>query len=174
MTREEVKSIVDKIQVYRQTFLITNNVYQEWNRILEPYDYDDVNNKLNEFFKNGDNFGRYPDAYQLTKHLMKATEKSKNKGMKIACKNCNRFLSIEEYDTHFDKCNSINYLKRNYKKYYGKVLSSKELWALSNEKFWELYWKFNEQIVSKIQKGDEKETLMKAIEEHKKYSEGKF
>mgnify|MGYP000193857653 CR=1 FL=1 len=49
MTREEVKSIVDKIQVYRQTFLITNNVYQEWNRILEPYDYGDVDNKLNEF-----------------------------------------------------------------------------------------------------------------------------
>ena len=27
MTREEVKSIVDKIQVYTQSFLITNNVY---------------------------------------------------------------------------------------------------------------------------------------------------
>ena len=58
MTRTETKQIVDKIQVYRQSFLITNNVYQEWFRILESYDYEDVDKKLDEFFQNGDNFGR--------------------------------------------------------------------------------------------------------------------
>ena len=49
MTRAETKQIVDKIQVYRQSFLITNNVYQEWFRVLESYDYEDVDKKLDDF-----------------------------------------------------------------------------------------------------------------------------
>ena len=75
MTRTETKQIVDKIQVYRQSFLITNNVYQEWFRVLELYDYEDVDKKLDEFFQNGDNFGRYPDVYYLTKYLKKIYHK---------------------------------------------------------------------------------------------------
>ena len=57
----------------------------------------DVDNKLNEFFQDGDNYGKYPDAYQLVKHLTKTVDKLKNKGMLISCKNCGRFLSMEEY-----------------------------------------------------------------------------
>lgn len=171
MTREEVKTIVDKIQVYRQTFLITNNVYQEWNRILEPYDYLDVDNKLNDFFQNGDNYGRYPDAYQLVKRLTKVIDKSKNRGMVIGCKNCGRLLPIEEYDAHFDKCNSVDYLVRNYKKYYDKDLSLSKLWKLSDDKFWEMYWKFNEQIISSVEDEKEKNALLKAIDEHVKSKE---
>lgn len=168
MTREEVKNLVDKIQVYRQSFLITNNVYQEWNRILEPYDYPDVDNKLNEFFQDGDNYGKYPDAYQLVKHLTKTVDKLKNKGMLISCKNCGRFLSMEEYDAHFDKCNSVEYLVRNYKKYYNKNLSLSKIWKLPDDKFWEMYWKFNEQIIPLVTEEKEKNMLLKAIEENKK------
>ena len=59
MSRKEVSDLLEKIQAYRQSFLITNAVINEWNRVLEPYDYDDVNKKLDEYFKNGDNFGKY-------------------------------------------------------------------------------------------------------------------
>ena len=77
MSRKEVSDLLEKIQAYRQSFLITNAVINEWNRILEPYDYDDVNKKLDEYFKNGDNFGKYPDVYYLTKYLKSHDEKIK-------------------------------------------------------------------------------------------------
>lgn len=171
MTREEVKSLVDKIQVYRQSFLITNNVYQEWNRILEPYDYGDVDNKLNDFFQDGDNYGKYPDAYQLVKRLTKTIDKLKNNGMLISCKNCGRFLPMEKYDAHFDKCNSVEYLVRNYKKYYNKNLSLSKIWKLPDDKFWKMYWKFNEQIIPLVTEEKEKNMLLKAIDEHVKSKE---
>ena len=76
MTRQEAISIVDKIQVYRQSFLITNRVYEEWFKVLEPYDYEDVDRKLDEYFRDSDNFGRYPDVYYLTKYLKTIEQKN--------------------------------------------------------------------------------------------------
>ena len=75
MSRKEVSDLLEKIQAYRQSFLITNAVINEWNRVLEQYDYEDVDKKLDDFFKNGDNFGRYPDVYYLTKYLKKNRRK---------------------------------------------------------------------------------------------------
>ena len=171
MTREESAFIVDKIQTHRQYFLITKNTYAEWGRILEPYDYADVDRKLNEFLENGDNYGKTPEAYQLVKRLIKSVDKAKTYGMRIGCRNCGVMLAFDEYEFHFDKCNSIEYLVTNYEKIYDKKLNKDKLWKLPNKKFWEMYWKFNEQFVKVVEDKDIKKSLIKAIQEYKKNNE---
>ncbi len=166
MTREEVKKIVDKVQIYRQSFLITNNLYQEWNRILEPYDYLDVDNKLNSFFKDGDNYGKYPDPYQLVKHLTKLSEKILSQGMYVFCNLCNKKIKLQDYDVHFDRCNSIDYISKNYKKYYGKNIDTKKLLSMDEKTFNDMYWKFNKQLLDKIDDGDVKDSLVKTLKIH--------
>ena len=46
MDRKQVGDILEKVQIHRQSFLITKPVLNEWTRVLEPYDFDDVNKKL--------------------------------------------------------------------------------------------------------------------------------
>lgn len=163
MTRAETKQIVDKIQVYRQSFLITNNVYQEWFRILESYDYEDVDKKLDEFFQNGDNFGRYPDVYYLTKYLKKHNEKLKNGITYVRCQICQKVIEFNEYEEHFDKCSSIEYLAKMSSRIYNKVLNKNKLFDLNNNEFEQKYWQFCNQIIDKLDEGQEKYNLKNSI-----------
>ena len=67
MTIEETKQIVDKIKVYRPNFggqfdkSGFDKLKLEWFRILEPYDYADVVDKINKYFKDLDNEGKIPN-----------------------------------------------------------------------------------------------------------------
>ena len=58
MTKEESLKIVDKIKVYRQNFTITDLTYFEWFKVLEPYEYADVDEKLDKYLKDLDNEGK--------------------------------------------------------------------------------------------------------------------
>ena len=58
MDRRQVGDILEKIQIHRQSFLITKPVLNEWTRVLEPYDFEDVDKKLDDYFKDSENFGR--------------------------------------------------------------------------------------------------------------------
>lgn len=166
MTREEATKIVDKIQVYRQSFLVTNNVYQEWYRVLSGYDYEDVDKKLDEYFKNGDNFGRYPDVYYLTKYLKKHDEKLKMGVNYIHCQLCNELLDLEDYNNHYEKCCSVDYLYRMSKKYYDQKLNKEKLWSLSNEEFENKYWGFCKNLIDIMEDGLQKHCLKNAILSH--------
>lgn len=163
MTRAETKQIVDKIQVYRQSFLITNNVYQEWFRVLESYDYEDVDKKLDDFFQNGDNFGRYPDVYYLTKYLKKHDDKLKNGITYVRCQNCQQIIEFDKYGEHFDRCSSIEYLAKMSIRIYDRKLNKNKLFGLNNDEFEQKYWKFCEQIISCLEDGQEKYNLRNSI-----------
>lgn len=163
MTRAETKQIVDKIQVYRQSFLITNNVYQEWFRVLELYDYEDVDKKLDEFFQNGDNFGRYPDVYYLTKYLKKQDEKLKSDITYVRCQNCQRIIEFNKYGEHFDRCSSIEYISKMSNLVYKKALNKNKLFDLNNNDFEQKYWQFCNQVINKLDEGQEKYNLKNSI-----------
>ncbi len=172
MTRQEVDSLLEKIQAYRQSFLITKTVIAEWRRVLEPYDSEDVNKKLDEFFKNTEeNFGRYPDAYYLTKYLKRHDEKLKVGINYVRCQICQQPVELTEYDKHYDRCSSIEYLCKIAEKYYNRKLNKKELWKLSDKDFEEKYWKVCEELQSgqqsEQQSEQQKYSLENALSTHK-------
>lgn len=140
MTKEESAKIVDKIKIYRQSFLITSELYQEWYRILEPYDYYDVNNKLDNYFRNSDNFGKYPDAYYLVKFLKTIEEKKVLSEPHVICEICKKPLKHENYAKHYERCSSIEYLVEMSKRYLNKNLSRKKLEDTSDTTFNEYYY----------------------------------
>ncbi len=86
MTIDETKKVIQKIKTFRPFFQTGNssseeiNFRKEWHRVLESYDYEDVDRKLNEYFKDGDNVGRIPDAYYLVKFLKTHEEKQQAGG----------------------------------------------------------------------------------------------
>ena len=166
MSRKEVTDLLEKIQAYRQSFLITNVLINEWCRILEPYDYLDVDKKLDEYFQNGDNFGRYPDVYYLTKYLKKHDEKLKIGINYARCQICGDLIDIQEYDNHFEKCNSVDYLCRMSKKYYNKNLNRQKMMSSDKKEFEKYYWNFCEKLVDEMDNNFQKHLLENSILTH--------
>lgn len=150
MSRKEVSNLLEKIQAYRQSFLITDTLIHEWERILEPYDYDDVNRKLDEYFKNGDNFGRYPDVYYLTKHLKKSEDKLKTGVNYVRCHLCQKLVDYTEFNNHYERCSSTEYLCKMSEKYFSKKLNREKLVVADREQFEKYYWEFCKKLHEKI------------------------
>lgn len=170
MTIEETKQIVDKIKVYRPNFggqfdkSGFDKLKLEWFRILEPYDYADVVDKINRYFKDLDNEGKIPNPYYLIKYLKTKQEKQSVCSFKVQCPNCGCYVSIEDLDgKHYNRCLSTRYIITMRKKYFNKVTDIEELNALSDSVFWNKYYEFID-MLSKMQNSQEKDNLIKILE----------
>lgn len=146
MTRNDVNNLVKIIQVHRPYFVtrlgdeIYKELVNEWTRLMEPYDYEDVKANLEKFLMNENNYGREPDAYQLIRGLLTTKDKEENSKGKVYCMFCNRIMTRLEIHEHEDRCRSIKYLKRLYKKYFKRELEDiAELYNMPGEDFDKAY-----------------------------------
>lgn len=167
MDRIETQKILSKIKTFRQAFLIERNTLVEWLNILEPYSYDDVDKKLDDYFREGNNFGQAPDPYILTRNLTKIEDKQKYRNATIRCQLCNCLVSHSDYDKHYDRCSSVDYIYRMSKKFFNKKLNKSELMHLPNEKFDKAYWTFCDSLYERMPNGLEKHCLENAILSHR-------
>ena len=166
MTKEQSIKIVDRVKTNRQNFSINESVYQEWYRVLQNYDFEDVDNSLTKYLGEEYNDGKYPTAYELTRHLTKCIEIIRV-DYEMNCPICNRLMLRSQFDKHFDRCSSVDYIYRNYKKYFNKEIDKGALWKLSDVEFGQRYWKFCESLVEIPELSDlEKRTLTNAILTH--------
>lgn len=172
MTIEETGKIVDKIRIFRQGFAGYTDkaglfkLKIEWHKVLEPYDYLDVDKELDKYFKNGDNYGKYPDVYYLTKYLTKITDKSKQGENYINCPICHKKILLCDLQIHHERCSSINYLIKMSKKYFNKNLSYEKLEDTDEETFNKFYWNFQESLLKIIEDGVVKKSLENSINAH--------
>lgn len=143
MTREESTKIVDKVKVYRQNFTITDLVYQEWFKVLNAYDYDEVDEKLDKYLMDMDNDGKYPNPHYLVKYLRTKFEKQNVGIVKIECPLCGCCVDIEDLDgKHYDRCLSARYIVTMRKKHFDKDTDIEELNNLPETIFWDKYYAF--------------------------------
>lgn len=167
MTKQETITLLEKVKVFRQSFLTNKTVIDEWFKVLEPYDYKDVDEQLDEYFKDSNNFGKYPDAFYLTKHLKKTEDKVKIRTAEVRCQICNESMDYIEYKTHYDKCSSVDYVCSMSKKYFNKGLDRNKLMKLSKEEFDKKYWEFCLNLYDIMPDGFQKHLLENAILTHK-------
>lgn len=167
MNREETMKLLEKIKTFRQSFLIEKDTINNWLNVLQDYDYKDVDEKLDEYFRESKNFGQYPDPYYLTKYLVKSDEKFSMSNITIKCNLCGETILQEKYQEHYDRCSSIDYVCRMHEKYFDGKLNIDELWQLPKEKFDNMYWKFCEALYNKLPNGLEKKCLENAIRSYK-------
>lgn len=163
MNRRQVSELLEKIQAYRQSFMITETLIKEWSRILEPYDPIDVDYRLDQFLKDGENFGRYPDVYNLTKNLKTLAEKSNEGTCNVICPHCKTAIDIFKFENHYHRCSSAKYLCDMSVKYFQKEISIKELVEMSDKEFDDYYYKFCNQVFDQVERGLQKHTLKNVI-----------
>ena len=167
MNKLETQKLLNKIITFRQSFLIRNNTVKEWLNVLEPYDYEDVDNKLDEYFRDNSGFGQHPDPYCLTKNLTKILDKKDGRNIMIICPLCGEKVLQRDFDESYGKCSSIDYFCRMAWQYFNKVLNKKELKNMSDEQFEKEYWNFCEELYERIPTGVEKRLLELSILSHK-------
>lgn len=146
MEREQSKKIIDKIKVFRQSFLATPEIYSGWYEILKDYRYEDVDKKLDEYFKDATNFGQYPDAYYLTKFLKTEEELELTKEVMARCPLCKKEMPYNDLGEHYYRCSSIDYVYTQGRKYLHKTFDKEKMWAMDKSTFDKFYIKVCEEI----------------------------
>ena len=150
MKRIEVINFLERIKVYYPQFTINGLVKDEWTRKLEPYDFDDCCMKLDEHLA-GEDQDRPPMPNWIIKYLKTQKEKSSTTSYKVICPNCGKPVNLEDLDgAHYNRCLSTSYIIRMKKKYFNKETDIEEINALSDDVFWDKYYKFLE-IISQIE-----------------------
>ena len=166
MEKLETQKILNKITIFRQSFLIRKDTIDEWHKILKPYRYEDVDKKLDDYFKESNNFGQYPDAYYLTRYLRTEEELTNNQDIYSRCSLCGKIINYNEYKDHFNRCSDIDYIKKCGKEHLHKKFDENKLWEMNNTTFNELYWKVCEETFKIIPDNLEKHSLENALLTH--------
>lgn len=166
MDKIEVNKLIDKIQAFRQSFMKSKSLIEEWCKVLEPYRYEDVDKKLDEYFKDATNFGQYPDAYYLTKYLKTEEELSKTQEIKGRCSLCGKEMSYNELEEHYDRCSSIDYVYREARKYLHKTFDKDKMWEMDKQTFDKLYWKVCDELFKVMPNCLQRKCLENAILTH--------
>ena len=163
MEREQSKKIIDKIKVFRQSFLATPEIYSGWYEILKDYRYEDVDKKLDEYFKDATNFGQYPDAYYLTKFLKTEEELELTKEVMARCPLCKNEMPYNGLDEHYDRCSSIDYVYTQSRKYLHKTFDKDKMWDMDKSTFDKFYIKVCEEIFKVMPEGWQRHILENVI-----------
>lgn len=166
MDKVEVNKLLDKIQAFRQSFMKSKSLIEEWTKILEPYRYEDVDKKLDEYFRDSSNFGQYPDAYYLTKYLKTEEQLSQTQEIVAKCSLCGKEMPYNDLEEHYDRCSSIDYVYRESRKYLHKTFDKQKLWEMDNETFDKLYWKVCDELFKVMPNNLQRHCLENAILTH--------
>lgn len=141
MTKSEVVDFMKVIKAYYQNFLVEDYVVDEWYKQLSKYEKDDVYEKFEEHLK-GDYQTQPPKLHYLTKYLKTPEEKEKSKQVPylVACNLCGNFMSLDEYNEHYDKCLTEEIVYREILRE-GTDIGRDELKKLSRETLNDIYKK---------------------------------
>ena len=154
MERIDIIKLIDFITIHRPNFVsrlgdkIYKNMVNDWERIMGPYDYEDIFNNLENFLKEEKNYGKEPDAYQLIRGILTKEDKKTNKSGRVSCQFCGRWFNRLEVYKHEDRCRSVKYLDRMYRKLLNRqLLNKKELYEMNDKEFDEKYIKSLEYLL---------------------------
>ncbi len=105
MTEEEVYKLLERVRVYYQHLSKSDEIYEEWYRVLKKYNVEEVNKGLDNYLRDEKNRTRIPMPQDLIDGLITEEQKEKLKNdYLIDCNLCHKTMLLSEYDSHYSKC----------------------------------------------------------------------
>lgn len=141
MTELEVNDLLEYMSLFYK-IKINDKMINAWLNTLHQYDCEEVKKSLDEAMSE-ERFQREPpQAQYLVRGLVKKYDKVDYSKQVIYCQICNRPLNQGDYDRHFDRCSSIEYILNQCKRFNAPCsYSKKELFEMLDESFEEYYKK---------------------------------
>jgi len=127
MNKTETTKLINKIKgYYNSQFFIDSDVIDAWYETMKPYDLEDAIEHIQYYLK--DNPDTPPKPHTFKKNLYTHEEKMRIKNSKytVRCQMCDKWMALEDYDNHYDKCLEIDTLIKLYKKE-GKDITREQL-----------------------------------------------
>lgn len=149
MTITETNNFLERIKQHYQEFVIDKFKIVEWHQKLKDYDYSEVNAKLDEHLNNESYGDKIPKVYFLVRYLktFEQKKKSENTIRYVRCNLCGDNIQFSQYENHYERCSSVNYVIKQSKKYLKKNLDRNNLMSMSNADFEKKYNKLLEYIM---------------------------
>ena len=172
MNLDQIDTLLARIKIHRPYFMKDMKkeeqilLKKEWYKVLINYDNVEVNSELDEYLKDPSNDNKIPAVYNLVSNLKKISNKNVDYEPRIYCKICNANISLKNYQKHYDRCSSIEYLSKMAFKYLNMKLRKEELRNLSEEDFEKLYWECCNSLLKRIDNPVELHFLKNSIAAH--------
>lgn len=167
MELKDVKIILNRVKVNYPTFVNDGYTQSEWYKELKDYSLEDVMQKLEQHFRSEQYGNSIPKVYFLTKYLTKEKEKNIVENLSYKCPFCEKYIPMEFYEQHYDKCSSIDYLMRASKKYFDKPLNRQKLEDADENTFEKYYWDISNKLLNIIdKKSPSYKSLLNKIKAH--------
>lgn len=159
MEKKQVIKFMQRIKSHYQEFIIDDFKIDEWYKELKDYSEEDVNKKLDNHL-NSEQYGeQIPKIHFLTKYLTKIQDKNKQLIGSKQCHICYKMIDINEFEKHFDRCSSVDYLNRRNLQYFNKIIDKEKYMNMEQKEFDEKYNKMCYYIYEHTQDPREKYCL---------------
>lgn len=145
MNKMETQKLTNLIKgYYNSQFFIDEYVIEAWYNALKPYEFNDAVEHLQKYLKDFPETPPKPHVFKNGLYTPEEKEKRKNSKYTVQCNLCHRWMSIEEYDSHYSRCLSINYLVNKAKKI-GEDITREDLENCREDVLNRLYEKYKPQ-----------------------------
>ena len=139
MDKKEVKELFNYLEQNYSNFEYDKSKFDYWFNELQQYDNDDVRERLKDLMSDERYNYQPPFLETIVKGLTKKSGKLDFSQLVYYCKFCRRgFNDRKELDNHEDRCRSIKYIERQYKRFNLEKIDNakkRELYELSEEEF---------------------------------------
>lgn len=111
MTKTEVSKLLNNIKgYYNSQFFIDEFTTEAWIKTMEPYDLEDAIEHIEDYIKDFPDDPPKPQTFRRGLRTHEEKMKAREQNFTVECNLCHRWLTLEEYDKHYDRCLDIQYL----------------------------------------------------------------
>lgn len=140
MEKKKVIDILEYLSMNYTTFGDPNSKFEMWNNVLKDYRYEEVMDRINELMTRKEFLTICPTLTVIVNPLIKIKDKVTFDGALFPCQFCGRsFENQEEMITHEDRCRSIRYIERQYKRFGRGSIDKRVLYDMQEDEFQEKY-----------------------------------
>jgi len=123
----ETKNLLNKIKgYYNSQFFVDEYILDAWHDTLKDYEKEDCIEHIKDYLKENPDTPPKPQTFKKGLLTSEEKRKLKERDYSVSCNLCGKWLSLEEYERHYDKCLDIQYLM-GIAKQQGKILPREDL-----------------------------------------------
>lgn len=127
MNKMETNTLLNKIKgYYNSQFFVDDYILDAWHDTLKDYEKEDCIEHIKDYIKEFPDTPPKPQTFKKGLLTSEEKRKLKERDYSVSCNLCGKWLSLEEYERHYDKCLDIQYLM-GIAKQQGKILPREDL-----------------------------------------------
>lgn len=111
MNKVETNKLLNKIKgYYNSQFFIDEYVIEAWCESMKPYDLEDAIEHLQSYLKDFPDTPPKPHTFKSGLYTPEQKKLMNNTNYTIECNLCHRWMTMSDYEAHYDRCLDIKYL----------------------------------------------------------------